>query len=465
MAHGILLSDQDFINDLIKVNLHAFLGCKLAVVNSLEKFQTLLELDSTCDIVIAMTSVQNRDVSKSVIKLCVEFVPDAFVLLLGYTDAVFPSRNFFSIKNNFDVLQLTKKAAEFLKVKLDSLPTDVESEYFAIPINLISKLNIAVQDFFTQASGGDGYVQLAQAGEPIQKKIPLWLQNKLSVVLVKKEHKENAIVTLTTDLLKQLNLAVDTSNPTDPAHLINSRQNIIDQAGEIFLKVFEDPISFSSLQPETKEALSKTALATEKMVRKTVSSLPINLNKLVALFQKGKMSYVQRHSLFINFLCLEMSRKQSWFSTQVYSTITLMTFFHDIVLTTIYIKHPQAPNLESDLLAMTGLSENEKNLLIYHPKVVAQMIGNLPGLPIGLDQLILQHHGNTTGTIDNKPPIDDIAPLSKLLYVAERVAEKVLAQQIPMSEELKLKILQEVEAALLKKSYQKLLLPLYELDL
>jgi hypothetical protein len=466
MAHGILLSDQDFINDLIKINFQAVLGCKLAVVNTLDKMQTLLELDSTHDVIIAMTSIGNRDISKVVIKLCTDYVPEAHVFLLGHTTEDLPSRQFHSFKNTLDVLELTKKATEILNIKNASIPKMGEKDYFPIPFSLVKKLSSASQDFYTPDANGVGYIKLAQEGEPIQQKIDLWEKNKLTVVYVKKEHKDSAVKLLTQELLQQLSTALTGEESKVHAEsLINSKQNLIDQVGEVFHKVFEDPESFSSLNAETKTALSKTALATEKMIRKTVATLPPNLNKLVELFQKGKMSYIQRHSLLVNFLCLEMSRKQSWFSTQVYATITMLTFFHDIVLTTIYIKHPHAPSSEFGLLEMEGLSENEKNLIKFHPKVIAQMIGTLPGLPIGLDQLILQHHGNTTGVLENKPPLEDIAPLSKLLYVAEKVAERMLTQKIPMSEELKIQILQEVETIVVKKSYQKLLQPLYELNL
>ena len=121
MAHGILISDQEFINDLIGVNLKAFLGCKLAVINKLEKFKALIDLDPTYDLIICMSTLENRDIVKAISHLCAEQIPEAFVIFLGHHNEAISSRSHHTLKNHNDVMGLVKLSSELLRVTLETL--------------------------------------------------------------------------------------------------------------------------------------------------------------------------------------------------------------------------------------------------------------------------------------------------------------------------------------------------------
>lgn len=465
MAHGILVSDSTFLNDLIKLNMSALAGCKLAVVSDIEKLKTLLEIDPTYDVIVAMTTLGNREIVKTVTNLCLELLPEAHVFFMGHHNEQMPSRQFHTIKNHNDVIQLVKVAGEVLKIKLATTPAQEEADYFPIPVQLLENVKAATQDFWQPSVAGNTaeYLKLAVQGEPLESKISLWKNNKIKTVYVKKEHKAAVITAMTLELTKHLIGQMENTPAPSAEDAINSNKNLVDQAGELFAQVFTDPETFAALTPEVKEQLSKTAYATEKLVRGIVKTVPTNLNKLVELFQKGKMTYIQKHSLLVNFLCVEMSRKETWFTSQVYSTLSLITFFHDIVLVPIYIKYSQAPEDEVVLLNMPELNETERNLVRWHPKVVAQLVSQMPNMPPGMDQLILQHHGNIAGILDEKAPQDEISPLSKLVYVADLVARELLAAKTPLSEDQRKSMLNQIEAKLGKRSYQKLIQPLYEL--
>lgn len=465
MAHGILISDHDFLNDLIEVNLRAFLSCKLAVIKKLEKFKVLIEIDPTYDLIICMTTLENKDIVKAISHACNEYLPKAYVIFIGHHNENLSSRSHHSFRNHHDVMGLVRLCSELLKMEIDAAPKMTEADFFPIPLSLIAKLKKANQDYWKDNHDQQEFIKLAVSGEPIESKIKLWEQNKVTVIYVKKEDKHSAITLMTTDLQKELNGYANDPNPPSAEEVLNSQDSLLDKAGLVFSSIFKDGDSLAGLNFETKEALTSTAMATEKMISGLAKTLPQNLNKLILIFQNAKMSYVQRHTLLTSFLCLEMGRKESWFSTQVFATINLMVFFHDIVLTTIYIKYPHAPESEFDLLNIEGLSENEKNLIKWHPKVVSEMLGKLPGLPIGLDQLILQHHGTISGQIATTAPQEEIAPLSKLLYVAEKVAKVFLDSKIPLSEAERVQALSKIHTELVRKSYQKLLLPIYKLNL
>lgn len=467
MAHGILISDDTFLNEHIKLNMSALAGCKLAVVADIEKFKTLVEIDPTYEVVVSMTTLGNREIIKVVSKLCMELLPDSQVFFMGHHNEQMPSRQFHSIKNHNDVIQLVKLAGEVLKIKLAQTPAQEEADYFPIPLFLLENVKTANQDLWQPNLSGDStdYLKLAVQGEPLGNKVNLWKGNKIKTVYVKKEHKAQVITAMTMELTKHLIGKMENAPEQNAEDALNTQNSLMDQAGELFGQVFADPETFAALAPEVKEQLSKTAHATEKLVKSVVKTVPSNLNKLVEIFQKGKMTYVQKHSLLVNFLCVEMIRKETWFTSQVYSTLSLVTFFHDIVLVPIYIKYPNAPEDENALLSMTELNENERNLVRWHPKIVASMVSQMPNMPPGLDQLILQHHGNISGILDEKIPQDEISPLSKLVFVSELLAKELLSSKIPLSEDQRKSVLQQIEGKLGKRSYQKLLKPLYEISL
>ena len=466
MAHGVLISDEDFLNDLIKINMSAFSGCKMAVVQDLEKLTTLFEIDPTYDIVISMTTLKNKDIAKSVIATCTKLIPNASLIFMGDHSETGLSRNIHTIRNHYDVMSLVKIVSEIFKITQVNIPKGADEEYFAMPLSLVEKMPTAAQDFWQKDSYQNGeYMRLALMGEPIAQKIPLWKQNKILTVYIKNEHKAAAVMAMNKELLKSLTQAMEKSPEPQFEEVAQVNDNLAAQAGEMFGRLFADPVGFSGLSSEVKVALTQTANATEKMVRGITKGMPSNLNKLVDLFQKGKLSYIQKHSLLATFLSLEMSRKETWFSTQIYSKISLMIFFHDVVLIPVYNKYPNAPEDEFALINMEGLNDTERHLIRWHAKVVAQLVSQLPDLPIGLDQMILQHHGNISGILDDKPPQEEIAPLAKIVYVAELVAKELLNSQIPMSEEQKKSMLVNLATKLGRRSYIKLLQPLFAINL
>jgi hypothetical protein len=98
------------------------------------------------------------------------------------------------------------------------------------------------------------------------------------------------------------------------------------------------------------------------------------------------------------------------------------------MLAPIYLKHPTL-KYEEDLLFSDALTDKEKETVLNHARLAAEVIVTYKRAPIGADLLIKQHHGITNGigfALDFK---DDISPLSKIVLISEAVVEEFMKER------------------------------------
>lgn len=106
--------------------------------------------------------------------------------------------------------------------------------------------------------------------------------------------------------------------------------------------------------------------------------------------------------------------------------INFVLFFHDIYLAPIFMKHPQL-KFEKTRLESPLLSEKEKDIIMNHARLAAELVVTYKRCPMGADILIKHHHGMKKGSgFANKYP-EDLSPLSKVLLIAEAFVEHFIA--------------------------------------
>ncbi len=125
------------------------------------------------------------------------------------------------------------------------------------------------------------------------------------------------------------------------------------------------------------------------------------------------------------FVCNHIIKRVSWGGDSHIEKINFVLFFHDIMLAPIYLKYPEL-KYEEDLLFSDRLNDKEKEVVLNHARLAAEVIVTYKRAPIGADLLIKQHHGITNGigfAIDFK---DDISPLSKIVLISEAFVEEFM---------------------------------------
>jgi hypothetical protein len=249
-------------------------------------------------------------------------------------------------------------------------------------------------------------------------------------------------------------------------HYRETTPKVLELSTNIFLSAVCESEFTKIFSNKTKETLELVALMIDSLLTELNKEFSQEVVKLIKLFKKSKALHLQIHSVLCSFIAIEIVRTEIWYSNHVKKTINLMSFFHDLLLIPIYIRHPNAPLLEEELLSFEALSEREKNLVKYHPREMSTYLKNLSFLPPMIDQFILQHHGNTSGefNVDIRPN-DDILYLSKVLYVADIISIEILKSKELVDDFKFRSILEQTKNQLHLDSYRKLLASLYKVKM
>lgn len=449
MAHGLLLSDMDLMGDLIKLNLSASNGCKITRVKNLETLSSLLAIEDSYELVIANTTIGNTDVVAKVLDICSKRLPHVPIVFMGHLDEKHIIHTIYNIPHYEDIYSLISLTAKLLKLISMNNPPRKEDEYFAIPIQLLVS-SIALEDLWRISTVGDeNFYRVALKGENIDAKREDWKKNGLQKLYIESKNTLAVTENITLSILEKIN-----SNKLS-AHEALATTNLL------IASIAKDQRLIDSLSDTTKKAITDASKKMENVVKSIVSEFPPELKNLVDQMNRSKNNYIQNHIVLVTYFAQEICRQESWYSLETASKLFMLIYFHDIILVPIYEKYPDAPRNDYQLKTHDKLSKEEIETVSLHPHLASQLVKKLPSMPIGLDQLILQHHGNFSGVIDLAPPKEEIAPLAKVVYVAEHFAHALMNRTIPLDEKEYKDLLDALSNRLQKKSYQKLLKPLY----
>jgi len=456
MAHGIMLCDQPFLSDLTKVNLLALMAAKVSVMRDLASFESLLALDQTSDFIIAIASLNNRDIATQVGILAGRYCPNTPLFFLGHVTQL-PEKS-FNIQNPFDQLALVKTLLKVLKWDKEDLKQQRWTDYIPMPLSLLEHIEKAKDDFYWINDHESGpYNLLCKKDDLIQDKISLWKSQKIKAVYVRAENKFQMLASVNAHLLSAMQRALNGSTE-DGLEQVQKAAHLVSQ-------ITCDPEEFHKLSEEVKFQMVELSKVASDLVCQISHKLPSNLSKLLELYNNSEKDFVQFHSMLTTYMTIQMIHKEIWYSPQMTQKISLFLFFHDIILIPLYIKYPDLPRDEDLLKDYPKFSAKERQLALYHPKITSNMLESIPNLPIGLDQLILQHHGNSRGDCLETELFEGISTLGKVVIVAEKFATILINNKEEITEEVKKKLFEKLESKLGKKSYIKLLEPLRKIPI
>lgn len=101
-----------------------------------------------------------------------------------------------------------------------------------------------------------------------------------------------------------------------------------------------------------------------------------------------------RIDLICNISCA-VAQELSWSSETMYEKLIYVAHVHDLTLVT----HPHLARLQTvaQLEATPGITAEEKNLFMNHPKMMADLIARDPRAPSEAAGIVLQHHERSSG--------------------------------------------------------------------
>ena len=448
MSHAILISDHDFLTETLKVNLQVYLTCKVVVIKDVPTLMQLVSIDQTYDFILCLSSILKKDISTEVYKVHQKYIKNAPLIFLGHVKDI-PS-GAFNVVNPFEILSIVRLVAKELNWTAKDLISRVSPEFIPIPMQLIKESKVAIDDlYWNSCNTSEPFTLVANYQDDIQKKAIAWSNNNVTQLYIRAENRLRAMNILNKSLIKSLNTALENPQIADVEKIQSS--------ADLFASYFSDAESIHQLSEEVRVDLGTLANKTTQLVAQLTFKVPANLTKMIELFKKSPSEFIPRHSFLATYFAIEMVKSESWYSAQVEEKLCMLLFFHDIILLPLYQKYPELPDDEEEIMNSQLINEKEKQLFKWHPQLIAQMVSQIPGLPVGLDQLILQHHGTLNGDAHSKEMQEDVSILAKVVMVAEHFAVQLLKSKLPLKNETREVILRNLGEKFKRRSYLKLL--------
>lgn len=188
--------------------------------------------------------------------------------------------------------------------------------------------------------------------------------------------------------------------------------------------------------------------ASIKGMEKTIGEKNILLNYLNNL-KNNKGSFAFSHSYLSCLLLNRILKSFEWDSKIVREKVTYLCYFHDISL-----PNDQLAAISStEEMKKIGLKPADENLVLNHALISANTLDSFPQVPMGVSQLIKEHHGSKSGNGFPDKMFTTISPIAIMFIVVENfVKEFLMLAPAPRREEVE-QVLRNLSAKYSKGTY------------
>lgn len=410
MKKTLVVSDNEILNQLYIINLEVYLGTKTNLVTSTEEAQESLISEEKYDLIIIMNMINGQDSASIMSTFLIENDMETPLVVIGSPSKEIP--NITIVQSSFHLQNLLRVCAQILGVTAKEMASLEVPEYFSISLEFLARLAVAPCPIYLQVKkGGEEttFVMVAKKGSSLSgvtEKFELEGIENLFVNRLDRLIIVNQISTGLCDFIKS----------TEKLGMVEKSAAL----EEGFNFVARD---FTNSPPATAEIMN-IANACTKVIEEMTKEAP-GLKALLKILESNKSGYVYSHSVLAAFVASHIVRRIPWGGEGHLEKINFVLFFHDIMLAPIYLKHPNL-KYEEDLLFSDELDEKEKETILNHARMAAELVITYKRAPMGVDLLIKQHHGITNGVGFANDFKDDISPLSKIIIISEAFIEEYM---------------------------------------
>jgi HD-GYP domain-containing protein (c-di-GMP phosphodiesterase class II) len=387
----IIFGSDELINSLHALNLNAYVGLKCHITQKAEDIKNLIKRDPQIKAIVMGLDEEYLELAS---ELSDKFNgKDKFLICYNQDSskqfkAKSPAGSLF-IDNKLDLRSLVRTLGKVLGVTAQMMVKKEVGDYFPLPVKLIEKSKEVKWPIF--AYQDDEYRPISK--DDIHKE-------NLSTVYVESQNRLRCINFISSHAA----LFIQKDSPLlDRVHATEmSFENIVSQFSE-------DP-----LQGEEIYEIAKSCITTMK----DVASQNKDLKNIVDYLLQNKTGYLYTHSVLTSFVAKAILKQQTWSNKDQEMKMEMACFFHDMFLVPIYHKYPEVHD-EEGLLYNEKLDDQDRTLVATHARLAAEKVSRIKEIPIGVDQIIRQHHGFKSGEGINIAPSTEISPLAKVFQVAE----------------------------------------------
>ena len=405
MSQILVISDNEILNQLYITNLEVYLGAKVTLVDTTKGAISEFK-KSRPDIIITMSMINGQDSASEIHAFLSTIKHKTHLVVIGNPGKEI--ENIIIVPNSYHLQNLIRSCAQLLGVTAKDMAEKEVPQYYPIEGHFLAKINEVPCNVYMQMKSGE-YTMVAKRGDLIGQTIKQFASEGISNLFV------NSL-----DRLLIINLI-----STSIVDFLKNTEGLETTVKSEAVKTgFNFAASSFSESPAVTTEIMNIATACTKVMEEIVNETP-SLKKLLSILNSQRDGYVYTHSILAAYVSNHIIKRVSWGGESHIEKINFVLFFHDIMLAPIYAKYPTL-KYEEDLLFSDQLNDKEKEVVLNHARLAAEVIVTYKRAPIGADLLIKQHHGITNGigfAMDFK---DDISPLSKIVLVSEAFIEEFM---------------------------------------
>jgi HD-GYP domain-containing protein (c-di-GMP phosphodiesterase class II) len=162
-------------------------------------------------------------------------------------------------------------------------------------------------------------------------------------------------------------------------------------------------------------------------------------------FNSLNHSYSFCHFYFICLLAKKISTYMDWNSDQSRFTFIYLAFFHDISLTNL--------ELAKTHNTLQDLSASDLEIYLQHANQSALIVEQFKKAPIGISQIVREHHGSKDGLSIESEPSYAISHMAMMFIVLEDYTKSLL-ELVPRTPENSKKILEIMKVTYMHNNYK-----------
>jgi HD-GYP domain-containing protein (c-di-GMP phosphodiesterase class II) len=440
MNNILLISNDELLSQLYVTNLEVYVDGKIYHVETFEESLEVLKRDQNFKLIISLANLEDTKIIQQLKTLLVEKNVVIPIIIIGEQDSEDP--NVIAVKNYYSVQNIIRTAAKILGVTAKSMATKVMLNFYPLDIGLFQRIKNAPVDLYVESVQKDGtdFELFAKKDELVKNLLLDFKANGGTRIYVKPSDRLIVINHISTNICEALTM-----------------NQIVDQAEKSeLLSASMDFLLQGMFSEEVNNEILSLVSSCAKVMTEVVKESP-NLNSLLAIFQKNKNGFGYIHSMLSAYVASHIVKNVPWGGESHIEKINFVLFFHDIPLAPIFEKNPTITS-EEDLLFLDNVTDQEKDIILNHARICAEMVSGLKKCPIGADLLIRQHHGMSNGIGFAMEYRDDISPLSKIIIISEAFVEEVLRLKKEKQEKITVpEIIESLKVKFDKHTYRKII--------
>ncbi len=407
MPQIVLIEDNKNLNDLISINLNAYLGVDLIQQNNAADTLGLLTILPNVDLIITKDKVLNEETARIIEKYINDKNLDTTIIVLGKLRQ--PGPNTICVEDPREWEKIVQITAQILGLNTNDVFKNIKPEYIPMPVKYFLNLDYSCSDVFIRIRKSPTefqFIKRIHKGDPyLKESIHRYLEQGLEYFFVPESEQKQFSIFLSNKLVEKME---------NPNHNLATRIQLMGDSYEVATKEIIR-LGFNS----------ETIQLTESIIANMIKNFTLD-NEMANLLHKvinSKTGNLFQRCHMISIVANECMRNLKIKDMSIYEKIAFASFFHDIL----FLDKEQLSKINSQKeLDEADLSEGDWDLVFTHALETAQFIQRHPEIPYGIDEIIKHHHGSSSGKGFSES-IDTLPDVSQIFIIAHQFVHQLFA--------------------------------------